>query len=182
MDTFFIVYKHIGDGLLSIVGIVTSLIFISKTFSKWYNGMEKSLRNSILWARVVGSILCLFCVVYIGVTIREGVEESHDRSPEYQAKIAAQVRQIELKDHVNNFAANLESVSVDTAFMEWDAWQSQANGWVTKLNDEGIWSTNLVRIYGELRFRSMNDPNNAATLKAIAVELRHMAEKLPKND
>jgi hypothetical protein len=112
MDTFCIVFKSIGDGVLALIGIVVAIDILLPSFHKWLEEKEGVVKNNRPLTICMGVCLGAFCVVYIGVSIRSGIIQVKEHSPLYQAQMLAQEaaysRQMEIKEHILNFCPDLK--------------------------------------------------------------------------
>jgi len=191
VDTFCIVFKSIGDGVLALIGIVVAIDILFPSFNKWLEEREVIVKNNRPLRIGMGILLAVFCLAYIGVSIRNGVIEVKEHSPIYQAQMLAEEtdysRQLEIKEHVLNFCPDLREYasrcakgdSSDDAPTYPESYIARINEAMKSLTSEGIYSTNMEVIF--IRHKTANTPQELATnLFEIASEFETMANQLPK--
>jgi hypothetical protein len=161
------------------------------SFNKWLEEKEVIVKNNRPIRIWMGILLAVFCLTYIGVSIRNGVIEVKEHSPIYQAQMLAEEadysRQMEIKEHVLNFCPDLREYASrcakgdtdDTAPTYAESYTARINEAMKSLNSEGVYSTNMETIFD--RHKTVATPKDIATnLFEIASEFEKMANQLPK--
>jgi hypothetical protein len=173
----------LGDCLVALIVLWISACSISTGLAAWFRRKERKVRKT-RWLRLIfGICLAMFCIVYIGVSIRvqwiQLREQSKTQSLVYQ-------NQMILREHVQNFATDVVNFSKNFDPNNW-AQQSELfkiylpeiNSLTSQMRDEGIRSTNISNLFDE--HGNSIPPNNTATnLMKIAAEFETMALQLPK--
>ena len=191
MDTFCIVFKSIGDGVLALIGIVVAIDILLPSFQTWLAEKEGIVKNNQPLRTTIGISLAVFCLMYIGVSIRSGIAEVRVHSPLYQARLRAEeadyTRQMEIREHILNFCPDLREYAnrcangdaSDNAPTYPESYIAKINKAHELLNSEGIYSTNMEAVFD--RHKTAAIPKDVATnLLEIASEFEKMANRLPK--
>ena len=128
--------------------------------------------------------------IFIGVSIRLSIVQLNDRKEQSKTQSLIYQNQLALKEHVKNFAINLSRFAGNYANQnqDWEyldefrtSYLPEINNYTKELNAEGIWSTNLAKLFDQSR--SIGTASETATnLLKVAAELTAMADRLPKDD
>jgi hypothetical protein len=187
VDTLCLIFKQIGDYLLELIGVCVAVCTISPALGTRFKRWERSVRKSFSKRLILGISLAAFCVALIAASLRIQIVQSREQEEQLKTQSLKYQSQMLLKEHINNFAANIIRFSnrFGQSIYDQDELQTsfypEINDYTKQLYAEGIWSTNLESLFDASRTAS-TPQERAANLMNIAKEFKRLADQLPTNE